>query len=227
MIAPAARSPIFEEAHQAGGLAAAGEPFAFRADMGEVGAGARAVFEQTRLADPQVHDAAFVHKVVADGLDEAGVGLRMLVGTRGFGQFAGLEVDVEVALARAVDAVGPVEAGVEPLRGVGRHLLGRQHVAQFVIECAGVGFLIEIAAFPAPVGPGAGQTVEDLASVDFRPVALVLGQVLKGSLVGLVAPQPGGTVFSSTGFSFAGTPALRKYFCARISEATWENWAGT
>ena len=36
-----------------------------------------------------------------------------------------------------------------------------------------------------------------------------------------------GTLFSSTRFRIAGTPALRKYFCARISVATWLHEAGT
>src|SRR6185295_1111325 len=52
-----------EEAHQAGRLAAAREPFAFAAQTGEVGAGAGTVFEQARLAHPQVHDAALVDEV--------------------------------------------------------------------------------------------------------------------------------------------------------------------
>jgi hypothetical protein len=52
-------------------------------------------------------------------------------------QLAG-EVDVEVALAGAVDAIGPVQAGVEPLRRVRRDHLGGQHVAQLVEEGAGV-----------------------------------------------------------------------------------------
>ena len=69
-----------EEAHQAGGLAAAGEPLAFAAQPREVRAGAGAVFEQARLAHPQIHDPAFVDEIVGDRLDEAGVRLRMLVG---------------------------------------------------------------------------------------------------------------------------------------------------
>ena len=72
-----------EEAHQAGRLAAAREPLAFAAQRGEIGAGAGAVFEQARFAHPQIHDAAFVHQVVGDALDEAGVRLRMLVGGGG------------------------------------------------------------------------------------------------------------------------------------------------
>ena len=80
-----------EEAHQAGGAAAAGQALAFAAQAGEVGAGAGAVFEQARLAHPEVHDAALVDEVVTDALDEAGMRLRMLVGRFGFGQLAGLK----------------------------------------------------------------------------------------------------------------------------------------
>ena len=55
-------------------------------------------------------------EIVLDRLDEAGVRLGMLVGGARQRQLAGFVVDVVVALARAVDAVGPVQAGVEPLR---------------------------------------------------------------------------------------------------------------
>src|SRR3546814_9674192 len=64
--------------------------------------------------------------------------LRMVVGAGGAGQLAGREVDVVVALARAVDAVGPVQAGVEPLRRVRRGDLAGQHVAHLVVVGAGV-----------------------------------------------------------------------------------------
>ena len=36
-----------------------------------------------------------------------------------------------------------------------------------------------------------------------------------------------GTLLSSTFLSFFGTPALRKYFCARMSAATWLQCSGT
>ncbi|CCC97391.1 protein of unknown function [Azospirillum baldaniorum] len=180
-----------QEAHQARRLTAAGQLLTLAAQAGEVGAGARAVLEQARLADPQVHDAALVHQIVGDGLDEAGVRLRVLVGRGGRGQQAGLEIDVEVALARAVDAVGPVQAGVEPLRAVrGRHL-GGQHEAHLVEEGAGVGLSVEIAALPAPVGPGAGQTVEDLLGRLLAGVALLLRQRRQSRFIGGLAPQPG------------------------------------
>ncbi|VCU08108.1 hypothetical protein RHODGE_RHODGE_01243 [Rhodoplanes serenus] len=180
-----------EEAHQAGRLAAARQPLALAAQAGEVGAGAGAVLEQPRLAHPQIHDAALVDEVVLDRLDEAGVRLRMLVGRLGAVHLAGLEVDVVVALARAVDAVGPVQAGVEPLRRVRRHHLRGQHVAQLVEEGVRIGLAIEIATLPAPVGPGAGEPVEHLAGRGLAAEALLLGQGGERRLVGRRAPQPG------------------------------------
>ena len=180
-----------EEAHQAGRLAAAGEPLAFAAQPREVRAGAGAVFEQPRLAHPQIHDPAFVDEIVVDRLDEAGVRLRMLVGGLRLGELAGLEVDVEMALARAVDAVGPEQAGVEPLRRVRRRHLHREHVDELVEERAGVLFGVEIAALPAPIGPGAGEPLEHLLRRNARRRALLLGQRLQRLLVGDRAPQPG------------------------------------
>src|SRR6202161_3024123 len=144
LIAPAARSPIFrklirpegrrapvlKEPHQAEEPPAAGRLFAFAAQPREVRAGAGAVFEQARLAHPQIHNAALVDEVVADALDEAGMRLRMLVGRFRFRQLAGEGIDIIVALAGAIDAVSPMQPGVEPLRRVRRdHLLG-EHEAQ-------------------------------------------------------------------------------------------------
>ncbi len=179
-----------EEAHQAGGAAAAGQPFAFAAQPREVGAGAGAVFEQAGFAHPEVHDAALVDEVVTDALDEAGMRLRMLVGRLRFGQLAGEGIDVIMALAGTVDAIGPMQAGVEPLRRVRRdHLLG-QHEAQLVIERLGVFFRGEVAALPAPIGPAAGEAVEHLLGGEFADIALVLGQAGERLGVGHRAPQP-------------------------------------
>jgi hypothetical protein len=68
-----------EEAHQAGRPAAARERLVLAAQPGEVGARARAVLEQARLAHPEVHDAARIDQVVRDALDEAGMRLRAFV----------------------------------------------------------------------------------------------------------------------------------------------------
>ena len=184
-----------QEAEQARRLAAARQRLVLAAQRGEVGAGARAILEQPGLAHPQVHDAAVVDQIVVDRLDEAGVRLGMLVGGFGPDQLAGLEIHVGMALAGAVDAIGPVQAGVEPLRRVGRGHLHDQHVAHLVIEGARVLFRIEVAALPAPVCPCASKAVIDLLGGGLVGGARVLGQILHGLLVGHRAPQPGGDGF--------------------------------
>ena len=183
-----------EEGHQAGGLAAAGELLAFTAQHREVRAGAGAVFEQAGLTDPEVHDAALVDEVVLHALDEAGMRLRMLVARLRLDQLAGLEVDVEMALAGTVDAIGPVQAGVEPLRRVRRDALGREHETELVMEGRGILLGGEIAALPAPVGPAAGEAVEDLLRRDLGAVAFAFGQLGESGLVGDRTPEEGGNV---------------------------------
>ena len=105
-----------QEAHQPRGFAAARQALAFTAEAAEVRSGAGPVFEQPCLADPQIHNAAFIHQIVIHRLDETGMRLRMLIGAGRTGQLASLEIDIEMSLAWAVDAIGPVQAGVEPLR---------------------------------------------------------------------------------------------------------------
>ena len=94
-----------------------------------------------------------------------------------------------MALGRAVDAIRPVQPGVEPLGRVRGAHLGRQRIAHFVKIGLRVGFGGEIAALPAPIRPGAGQTVEHLRRVGFAHEAAVLGQALQLGFVGDRAPQ--------------------------------------
>ena len=159
---------------------------------GEVRAGAGAVFEQARLADPKVHDPALVDEIVGNRLDEAGVRLRVLVGRFGLRHLAGLEVDVIMALARPIDAIGPMEAGVEPLRRIGRGHLAGQHEAHLVVIGARVLFAVEIAGLPAPIGPGAGEAVEHLLGRGLGAEALSLRQSDERRLVRDRAPQERG-----------------------------------
>src|SRR3954471_23356117 len=98
----------------------------------------------------------------------------MLVGRFRLGELAGGKVDVEVSLARAVDAVGPEQAGIEPLRRVRRRHLPGEHGDDFIAEGAGIRFRIEIAALPPPVGPGAGEALKDLLSGMLAGAALLL-----------------------------------------------------
>ena len=179
-----------QEAHQARRLAAAGKGFVFAAQMREIRAGARAVFEQPRLAHPQIHDAVFIHQIIVDGLDETGVGLGVFVGRLRCLHLAGLVIDIEMALARPVDAISPVEAGIEPLRRIRRGHLHGQHVTQLVEEGARVFLGGEIAALPAPIAPRAGQPVEQLARIAFTAVALIFGKFFERLSVGERTPQP-------------------------------------
>ncbi len=183
-----------EEAHQAGGAAAAGKLFAFAAQIGEVGAGAGAIFEQARFTHPQVHDAAFIDEVVFNGLDEAGMRLRMFVSGFGLGQLAREGVDIEMALAGAINAIGPVQAGVEPLRGIRRNALGGEHIGKLVAEGEGIFFGREIFALPAPIGPGAGQTVENLTRIGLGAETFGFRNVLQRLFIGNGAPQEGRNV---------------------------------
>ena len=75
----------------------------------------------------------------------------------GFDNRIGVRFDVRMVLAGAVDAIGPVEAGVEPLRGVRRRDLPREHEAQLVEKRLSVINSVEIMVLPAPIGPGTGQ----------------------------------------------------------------------
>ena len=87
-----------------------------------------------------------------------------------------------------------MQAGVEPLRRIGRRHLARQHEAHLVEKGARVLFAVEIAALPAPIGPGAGEPVEHLPGRGLGDVALGLGQRLERGLVGDGAPQERGNV---------------------------------
>ena len=86
----------------------------------------------------------------------------MLIAAGGFGQLTALIIHIIMALRGAVDAIGPVQTGVEPLRAVRGGTLGRQHVAHFVVIGLCVGLGGEITTFPAPIAPRARQTVKDL-----------------------------------------------------------------
>ena len=84
----------FQEAHQARRFAAPRQRLTVAANLREVGARARAVFEQTRFTHPKVHDAAFVHQIVADRLNKAGVRLRVLIRGLRLHQLAGFKINV-------------------------------------------------------------------------------------------------------------------------------------
>ena len=70
----------------------------------------------------------------------------------------------------------------------------REHIAQLIEEGAGIFLRIEIAAFPTPISPGAGQPVKYLYRSHFRPIALAWIGAFERRIIGFAAPQPGGDI---------------------------------
>ncbi len=208
LMAPGGAVADFQEAHQAARDATTGEHFGFAANLGKVRTGAAAIFEEPRLAHPQIHDSAFVDEVIGDGLDKAGVRLRALVSAVGLGDLVRMRIDVVMALGMAANRVRPVEAGVKPLRAVGCGHLGGEHEAQFVVEGARVLLIIKIAGFPGPIGPAAGEAAEDLAGILFAADAAVFRQFVQDVPVGLLTLQPPGDAFFLDRFRSGGDTRL-------------------
>ena len=147
-------------------------------------AGAGAELGEARLVGEERQHAAAADQVILDRLDEARMRLRMLEGILGANHFAGIGVDVIMPLTGAFDAVSPMETAVEPLRAVRRGLLRRQHVAELVEESAGIALPGEIAAPPAPIGPGPGESVEYGARVALAMRGLLRPWVRRNITIG-------------------------------------------
>jgi len=140
------------------------------------------------------------------------VGLGVLVGTFRADQFSGGEIDVVVSLRRAIDAIGPVQAGVEPLRGIGRSHLARQHEAHLVEIGAGVLFGVEVAALPAPVRPSSGQAIENLLGAQFSDDALFFREFSKSRLIRYRSPQPRRNIVFLHALEVGGDAGLAEVF---------------
>ena len=115
--------------------------------------------------------------------------LGVFIGAVGLRQLACLIIYIVVALRRSVDAIGPVQTGVKPLRRVRGGTLCRQHIAHLVEVGFGIGFGGKVATFPAPIAPGTCQTVKDLRRRGFTAKALILRQLGQGFFIGNRAPQ--------------------------------------
>ena len=93
-----------------------------------------------------------------------------------------------------------MQAGVEPLRRVGRPDLAGQHRAHLVVVRPGLEFVVEVGVFEAPVGPAADQPVKDLAGVGLGAEGRIVG--------GLGAPQPLGDAVLRDADGTVGYPGL-------------------
>ena len=118
------------------------------------------------------------------------MGLWMFVGRGRACHLAGLIIDIEVALRWAVDAVSPVQPGVEPLRRVRCGLLQRQHPAHFVKVGFGVGLFGKIAALPAPVSPSSSKPIKNLFRGGLAAGAFVFRQFGESLRIGFGTPEP-------------------------------------
>src|SRR5437588_12423581 len=97
-----------------------------------------------------------------------------------------------MALARPVDAVSPVQAGVEPLRRIRRRHLHGQHEHELVEERARIRFGIEVTALPAPISPGPREALEHLFARMLAYAALLFRERGECLFVRGRAPEPGG-----------------------------------
>ena len=106
------------------------------------------------------------------------MGLGVGVGIGRKRDFARRVVRNEVALSRSGDAVGEVEAGIEPLRTIGgRHLI-QEHVRDFGLEGIRIDGGGEVAVGLAPMTPASTQSRDDLPNGTLRTehrVALFVG----------------------------------------------------
>ena len=98
----------------------------------------------------------------------------------------------EMALRRPVDAIGPVQAVIEPLRRVWRRDLMGQHEPHLVDIGGSIVGAVEVAAFPAPIAPSTGKTVEHLAAIGFAAIALAAVEFVEGGLVRNMSAQESG-----------------------------------
>ena len=140
------------------------------------------------------------------------MGLRVFVRIYRFCQLAGFEIDIMVALCRPINAISPVQAGVEPLRRIGRGHLRGQHIAHFVK----IGFCIalgaEMPALPAPIAPGPGEAVKHLLGGGFRAIARALGQLAERGFIGHRAPKEFRHAFFAHPLGGHRHPGLAKIF---------------
>ena len=115
--------------------------------------------------------------------------LGVFIGAFRLGQNLALIVHIVVALRRPINAVSPMQPGIEPLGRVRcRHLPG-QHEAHLVTIGLRIGLGGEITTLPAPIGPSPGQPVKHLLGAGFADKALILRQGFHRSQIRHLPPQ--------------------------------------
>jgi hypothetical protein len=87
----------------------------------------------------------------------------MCVGVLGPRQLPRLRINVVMSLSVTGDAIGPVQSGVEPLRGVRCCHLIEQHVGDLIVERLSIFRCVKVAVLLSPPTPASGKTVDHLA----------------------------------------------------------------
>ena len=118
----------------------------------------------------------------------------MLVSVSRVLQFATGRVDERVALSRPLDAIGPMQSGVEPLGAVRCRALACDQVTHLVEVGAGISLAGEVAVLPAPVGPGPCESTEEIPPVSFSTHSLFGLYSLKPLVVRYTTLQPDGYI---------------------------------
>src|SRR3989339_1447196 len=95
--------------------------------------------------------------------------LRMRVSVCGPCYHASVSVNIIMTLRWAGNSIGPIQAGVKPLRRIWRGHLLQKHYYKFIIKNLRVRGRREISITLAPISPGADQTMYYLFYAFFRP----------------------------------------------------------
>ena len=151
-----------EETHQSRTLSAAGERLAVSAKAGEICACSRSILKESRFAYPQIHNAAFIHQVIVDGLNETCVRLRMRIGIGSAFESTGSVIGDPMPLSRTVDSICPSQTSIEPLRAVWRSHLVQEHVSDFIVKRLRIFGCFEISVRFSPVFPASCESMHHL-----------------------------------------------------------------
>ena len=158
------RRPVtyLEEAHQTAGSPPTAELLVFSSNGREIGAYSRSVFKDPGFPDPEVHDTAVIDKVVLHAEDEAGMRLWPFIGRSGFLQLAISRINEIMSLRLARNTIGLMEAGIEPLRGIGYTGLVQDTIDQLFVKHLRIIGAGKITITLTPYPPAIGHTMRHL-----------------------------------------------------------------
>ncbi len=95
-------------------------------------------------------------------------------------QLLGLGIYEKVPLGRTTEPIGEMEAGIEPLWGIGSGHLASQHVTEFIVKSPGIFGRVKVLMSLPPVSPTSGKAVKNLAGVSFPTKNGLAPFILKG-----------------------------------------------